>query len=244
MLPAADLADRLRLDAEEERELRAPLIEQRPAVHEDERAAVRVAAMRLRRRPSCRRPAGRRRRRCRARGERERPEPGRRVSSPWKETWIGSPASRLSSRSSVTPCSRSNASRSGRHPRGRATCCRQVLGARDDPRRQRRRQPHALLLVELRVLEGGKPLDLVQERRGQAGLLDEEPLREDRPNPRRERPRDPNRPLARRQARPRATSPRSAGFARPNADHRTLLHRLADETLDSRGGRSWASTAR
>ena len=60
----------------------------------------------------------------------------------------------------------------------------EVLGAGDDPRRAARRQPHALLLVELGVLEGGEPLDLVEQGRGHARLLDEEPLGEDRAAPR------------------------------------------------------------
>jgi hypothetical protein len=40
------------------------------------------------------------------------------------------------------------------------------------------REPHLLFLVELRVLERGQALDLVQQRRGQSRLLDEEPLGE------------------------------------------------------------------
>ena len=39
----------------------------------------------------------------------------------------------------------------------------EILGAGDHPRRRRRRQTHALLLVELGVLKGGEALDLVQE---------------------------------------------------------------------------------
>jgi len=42
---------------------------------------------------------------------------------------------------------------------------RQILGARDHSRRRRRREVHVLLLVELRVLEGREPLDLVDQRR-------------------------------------------------------------------------------
>jgi hypothetical protein len=53
-----------------------------------------------------------------------------------------------------------------------------IRGARDDARRGGRREPHALLLVELRVLEGGQPLDLIDHGRGQLRLLDEEPLDE------------------------------------------------------------------
>jgi len=40
---------------------------------------------------------------------------------------------------------------------------RKLFGAGDDPRRDRRRQPHAVPLVEFWVLEGGEPLDLVQQ---------------------------------------------------------------------------------
>src|SRR5574341_1912502 len=42
----------------------------------------------------------------------------------------------------------------------------QVFSTGDHSRRQSRREPHALLLVELRVLEGREPLDLVQEDGG------------------------------------------------------------------------------
>ena len=42
----------------------------------------------------------------------------------------------------------------------------QVLCAGDHPRRHGGGETHALPLVELRVLEGGEPLDLVQQRRG------------------------------------------------------------------------------
>ena len=53
---------------------------------------------------------------------------------------------------------------------------RQFFGASDDARRGRGRKPHALLLVELGVLEGRQTLDLVDHRRGKPGLLDEESL--------------------------------------------------------------------
>jgi hypothetical protein len=52
----------------------------------------------------------------------------------------------------------------------------EILGTGDHPRGKGGRQPEALLLVELRVLEGAQTLDLVQVRGGQPGLLDEEPL--------------------------------------------------------------------
>ena len=57
---------------------------------------------------------------------------------------------------------------------------REIFGAGDHPRGERSRQPHALLLVELRILEGRNTLDLVEQRRGQTCLGDEEPLREHR----------------------------------------------------------------
>jgi cobyrinic acid a,c-diamide synthase len=52
----------------------------------------------------------------------------------------------------------------------------EILGAGDHSRGERGRQPEALLLVELGILEGRQALDLVQVRGGQPGLLDEEPL--------------------------------------------------------------------
>ena len=57
---------------------------------------------------------------------------------------------------------------------------REIFGAGDHSRGERRRQSHALLLVELRILEGRNTLDLVEQRRGQTRLRDEEPLREHR----------------------------------------------------------------
>ena len=54
---------------------------------------------------------------------------------------------------------------------------RQILGARDHPRGERRRQASLLPPVKLRVLEGREALDPIQEGRGQARLLDEETLR-------------------------------------------------------------------
>src|SRR5258708_20383993 len=55
---------------------------------------------------------------------------------------------------------------------------RQFLRAGDHARRGRCRETHALPLVELGVLEGCQPLDLVEQWRWQAGLLDEELLGE------------------------------------------------------------------
>src|SRR5258708_17872560 len=55
---------------------------------------------------------------------------------------------------------------------------RQFLRAGDHARRGRCRETHALPVVELVVLEGSQPLDLVEQWRWQAGLLDEELLGE------------------------------------------------------------------
>src|SRR5207253_2314746 len=57
---------------------------------------------------------------------------------------------------------------------------RVVFGARDDARRERRRQSHLLPLVELWVLEGREALDLIQERTREPRLLDEDTLGENR----------------------------------------------------------------
>jgi hypothetical protein len=54
----------------------------------------------------------------------------------------------------------------------------QLFRAGDHSRGQCRRQPHALLLVELGVLEGRQALDLVQQGGGKADLVHEETLRE------------------------------------------------------------------
>jgi hypothetical protein len=62
---------------------------------------------------------------------------------------------------------------------GQSDVLGKFLHAGDDARRSRCGQPHHLLLVKLRVLEGCDPLDLVQQRGWQPGLLDEQPLRED-----------------------------------------------------------------
>ncbi len=62
--------------------------------------------------------------------------------------------------------SRSSASRLGTAPPRQRDVLSQFLGAVDHPRRQRGGEPHALLLVELGVLERREPLDLVQQRRG------------------------------------------------------------------------------
>jgi hypothetical protein len=56
---------------------------------------------------------------------------------------------------------------------------RVLLRTSDHPGRLRRREPEVLPLVELGILEGGEPLDLVEEGRGKPGLLDEQPLGDD-----------------------------------------------------------------
>jgi hypothetical protein len=56
---------------------------------------------------------------------------------------------------------------------------RKLLGAADDPWREGRREAKVLLLEELGILKGRQSLDLVEERRVETLLLDEEPLSED-----------------------------------------------------------------
>jgi hypothetical protein len=70
---------------------------------------------------------------------------------------------------------------------------REILGARDHPGRHRRRETHALPLVKLWILERGEALDPVQEWRGDAIFFDEQPLREHRGRPWRQRSRDATR---------------------------------------------------
>lgn len=48
--------------------------------------------------------------------------------------------------------------------------------ARDDARRPLRREPHRLLLVEVRVLESSQPAQVRYERGGKADAIDEEPV--------------------------------------------------------------------
>jgi len=50
---------------------------------------------------------------------------------------------------------------------------RVLLRTSDHPGRLSRREPEVLPLVELGILEGGEPLDLVEEGRGKPRLLDE-----------------------------------------------------------------------
>ena len=91
-LACADLADLLRVDAEEHRELREPLVEERLPMDQDERAARRVRRRGRCRPPSCRCRVGRRRRRCRVRAGARAACSWTGVSSPWKRTSSGSPA--------------------------------------------------------------------------------------------------------------------------------------------------------
>ena len=63
----------------------------------------------------------------------------------------------------------------------------EILGAGDDARRQRSRKPHGLLAVELRIAEGGKALEGVENRRRQTGLVDKQPLRQGGFDPGRDR---------------------------------------------------------
>ena len=57
-----------------------------------------------------------------------------------------------------------------------------ILGAGDDPWGGGRREPHRLLLVELGVLEGGQPLDPVDQEGWQPHLFHEESLGKNRPD--------------------------------------------------------------
>ena len=57
-----------------------------------------------------------------------------------------------------------------------------LLGARDDSRREMGREAKPLLLVELRILEGCQPLDLVELWGDQTDLLHEESLAQHGPD--------------------------------------------------------------
>ncbi len=111
-----------------------------------------------------------------------------------------------------------------------------VLGAGDDSRRAPRRQAHPLLLVELGILEGGEPLNLVEQRRGQARLLDEEPLGAHDLQLGWQRTSETCRlPAPGRQPRPRRGVLRLDRLCRADADHEPLARRLTGEALDALG---------
>ena len=131
--PAADLADGLGLDAQEERELGAPLVEERPAVHQDERAAAPLGDQV---RPDDRlADAGRGNEDADLVGEER---AGRllldaRQIRRGSETRTASPLSLLSSTSSATPCSRSKRLQFRAASPRKADVLREVLRAGDRP---------------------------------------------------------------------------------------------------------------
>ena len=114
---------------------------------------------------------------------------------------------------------------------------REILRARDDPRRRRRREAHALPLVELGVLKGGEALDLVQERRGDAVLRDEQTLGEHRGYAGRHRARrTPNAPSSGGRARPRLrVLVVVCRLGRANAEDRPRDGRIAGDPFDRSG---------
>lgn len=231
-LPASSLADRLQVEAQEEGELRTPLVEQRASVHQDQRAAA-------------------------ALGDQIRPHDGL-ADAGWRDEDADVVGQKIADRFgldgrqlaakgdlqglSVLPpvldlepdsvltekCLQIGpaAPRKGDVPL-------QLLRAPDHPRCQGGREAHALLLVELRVLEGSQPLDLVEHRGGQPGLLDEETLREGRSHSLRERLGDA------------VEAGPTRGWARPRlglfvvgwpgtayTDHRTMPRRFSRDSLD------------
>jgi hypothetical protein len=110
---------------------------------------------------------------------------------------------------------------------------REVLRAGDDPGRAPRGQPHSLLLVELRVLKGGEPLHLVEQRRRYPGLPDEEPLRQDHLQLGGERASDPRRArTSRRKPRPRRRVLLFRDLRCAYADNEPVARRLARKALD------------
>jgi hypothetical protein len=176
-LSAAELPDLLRLEAQEHAQLRDPLVQERPAMHQNQ---------------------------CAAAAFRDEPRPDRRLSGSWRrdedpgvvrEERLRRP--RLSFRQATLEDERNlepgsalvlelqcdavlakeRLERTETAPRQRHVQ-REILCACDDPWRRRRRQPHALPLVELGVLEGREALDLVDHGRGKPRLLDEEALGE------------------------------------------------------------------
>jgi hypothetical protein len=223
-LAGADPTDLLRLQSQKHRELRQPLIQERPAMHQDERAA----------------PAG-----C--------DEPGRdhRLSDTWRRDEdpgvVGEEGLR---RSLLRRRERAAEPEANVPPRGplvaelkrggvlakeglelpeaaprKRDVVREVFRTGDDARDHCRREPEVLLLVELGVLKGRKALDLVDHGRGKASLLDEQPLGEHCADPRWERFGHARSPYPTR----RAPSPRLSvvDLRVSQADDRPLSRRLA-----------------
>jgi hypothetical protein len=191
-LPATDLPNRLRRRPEEQRELRHPLIEQRLTMHQDERASV-----------TCRSEVGaddrlphagwgdehaevmcEQRFRCLLLDFGQMPVEAR-LQRFTEEALVVEPEANSVLGEQVAQVADA-ASRESK-------VSRVLLGAGDDPRRERRRGPHLLPLVELRVLEGREALDLIQERAREPRLLDEDALGENRTDLARQRFLDPRR---------------------------------------------------
>ncbi len=232
-LPRPDLADILGVDTEEQRELCEPLVEQRLPVHEDERAATTF-------RDQVRAEHGLadawRRDECTdfIRQEGAGGLPLDVGESALKAIAHGSPVLAFVLHVERNAMPTQEPLEFGPQPSRQGDVLWQVLGAADHAWRQSGRQSHALLLVELGVLERGQPFDLVEQWRRQAGLLHEQPLGKDRTNSRRQRPAD------------RAVfgpaggraGPRSRLFVverldRTNPENRSLPRRLARDRFDS-----------
>ena len=163
-LRTSDLPDLLSIEAEEQRELRQPLIEKGLSMDEDQRAARsrcdevradhRLADARWRDEDACVVREQRASRRLLDSGQRA----------------VEAKFELRSGHALVGDIERDAMHAEQLFEVGLAAAresqvFRQILGARDHSRRRRRRQAHALLLVELRILEGGEAFDLVQERR-------------------------------------------------------------------------------
>ncbi len=160
---AAALTDLLGREAEEGRELRAPLVEQRLAVSEDERRQFALRDERAR----DHRLAGSGRRDkdavvvCRQRGDRVRlqrrqlaAEYERQLRSAWSSVVESEPASRLADR--VLDLSQ--------EPAWEVEVSQVLLVATDQPRRLMGRESQPLALAEERVVQRGQMLELGQQR--------------------------------------------------------------------------------
>ena len=176
-LRALDLSDRLRIEAEELRELRDPLVQKRAPVNQDQRAA-RARCDEVRpdhgladagRRDEDTRIVREKRSRRRLLNRRQRAVESN-VQSGSGDALVRDLEHDPVSSEQLLEIRK--ASTRERDMQG------EFLGARDHPRYRRGRQSHALLLIELRILERREPLDLVQKGRREALLRDEQPLRE------------------------------------------------------------------
>ena len=185
LLAPADDADLLLVDPQEHRQLGDPLVEKLLPVHEDEGAPAALGDQ--------------------VRAEDGLPEPRRRHEDPdvvlehgfrrglldRRELALEGQVVRLAHVAFVLdrqlhPVLVEERLEVDLTPSGDGDVIGEVLRAGDDPGRATRGQPHALLLVEVRILERGEPLYPVEQRRGNARLPDEEALRQDRVQLRRE----------------------------------------------------------